>query len=484
MFDIITKPLGYILSVLSDLFSGNFAVSIFVFTILINVALIPLSIKSQKSSVQQARIKPKLDDLKKRYGDDKRKYNEAMQKLYQEENVSMAGGCLPMILRLIIMLSIYSLIYSPLSYMSRVDNSTLDNVNNTINTAIGALDKESAAKYNEKLNWATSRNQLQLVDIVRNEGKTETLKELLGEKEFIDIENIDKTFKDIKKSIESFQKDKEKEYNKFADKLGWQDKLITKDLVQTALKDKDSKTLIKELLEKAGYDKDNISKDIEIIDVYAKFNKLNKTLATIKEKDADAYNEYVTALSWKEDGDANKIFSAILEDDKKTKSFRKLLNDYGYGKIEKDLAIIKEKDDVDYTFFTDKIDLTKSADFSFNIFKDWQAAWIMPIFAFVSQLLSSWVSMKIQKKSNPDAPGMSGMLLLMPLITLFIGFSLPGGVTFYWACSSLVGGGIQAALQIFYGPQKMLAKERVKELSKQCKFEEGQIEKFTANKAE
>ena len=102
----------------------------------------------------------------------------------------------------------------------------------------------------------------------------------------------------------------------------------------------------------------------------------------------------------------------------------------------------------------------------------------MPILAFAAQMLSSLVSLKLQKKINPDAPSMSGMMLTMPLISLFIGFSLPGGVAFYWACSSLVGGFIQTGLQIFYGPNKMLARERSKELVKECDFELGQIKKL------
>ena len=60
---------------------------------------------------------------------------------------------------------------------------------------------------------------------------------------------------------------------------------------------------------------------------------------------------------------------------------------------------------------------------------------------------------------------MMGMMLTMPLISLFIGFSLPGGVTFYWACSSLIGGFIQLAVQQLYGPHKMLSRERLKELN-------------------
>ena len=43
-------------------------------------------------------------------------------------------------------------------------------------------------------------------------------------------------------------------------------------------------------------------------------------------------------------------------------------------------------------------------------------------------------------------------------------FTLPAGVGFYWICSSLIAGGIQTAGQYFYGPNKMLARERAKEI--------------------
>ena len=75
---------------------------------------------------------------------------------------------------------------------------------------------------------------------------------------------------------------------------------------------------------------------------------------------------------------------------------------------------------------------------------------------------------------------MAGMMLTMPLISLFIGFTLPGGVGFYWICSSLIGGFIQTGIQQFYGPHKMLARERAKELSKQCEFEATQLKKFNS----
>ena len=61
LFNIINIPFGWVLEFLSGIFGGNFAAAVFAFTLIINLILIPLSIKSQKSSVQQMRIKPKLD---------------------------------------------------------------------------------------------------------------------------------------------------------------------------------------------------------------------------------------------------------------------------------------------------------------------------------------------------------------------------------------------------------------------------------------
>lgn len=150
IFNIINIPFGWVLEFLSGIFGGNFAAAVFAFTLIINLILIPLSIKSQKSSVQQMRIKPKLDELKKKYGDDKQKYSEAMQKLYQEENVSMSGGCLPMILRLVLMMSIYYLIMSPLTYMSHAEPTQVSNVTTAISESLTDLQKKQRRRIQKK----------------------------------------------------------------------------------------------------------------------------------------------------------------------------------------------------------------------------------------------------------------------------------------------------------------------------------------------
>lgn len=295
LFNIINIPFGYLMRFLAMIFNGNFAAAVFFFTLIINLILIPLTLKSQKSSVQQTRIKPKLDELKKRYGDDKQRYSQEMQKLYQAEGVSMSGGCLPMILRLVLMMSIYYLIMAPLTYLAGADSAMI----------------AEAAKA-AKLNTANTSYELQLVSWLRD--NPAAFPEL-----YADLQNIDLTL---------------------------------------------------------------------------------------------------------------------------------------FG-----------------------LDLTKTPDFSFDFSKA-QAIWAIPIGAFLAQMLTSIVSMKMNKRNNPEAPTMAGMMLTMPLISLFIGFGLPGGVGFYWICSSLVGGAIQVAVQYFYGPFKMLSKERAKEVVARCDFETTQLKKF------
>ena len=154
-----------------------------------------------------------------------------------------------------------------------------------------------------------------------------------------------------------------------------------------------------------------------------------------------------------------------------------------YAKIQEDVESIIEADNeniINFNLFgIESLDLTQTPKFSFNIFGGgWQMIWLIPIGAFLAQMLTSLISTKINKINNPEAPSMMGMMLTMPLISLFIGFGLPGGVGFYWICSSLIGGLIQSGVQLWYGPNKMLARERAKELGTQCDFEAKQLDKF------
>ena len=69
-------------------------------------------------------------------------------------------------------------------------------------------------------------------------------------------------------------------------------------------------------------------------------------------------------------------------------------------------------------------------------------------------------------------------MYLLPLMTVWFAYVVPAAVGFYWICSSLIGGLLQSAVQVFYGPQRLLAETRAKELGVQADFELKQLEKF------
>ena len=285
LFSFISVPMGWVLKQISLLFNGNFALAVLVFTLLVNALLIPLSIKSQKASVQQTRIKPKMDALKKKYGSDPKRYNEEVQKLYAEEKVSMSGGCLPLIIRLALMMGVYYAIYSPLQYVLNVDTGI-------INQAIEAA-KDAG------ITLAQGRKQITLIGLIQGGN------EVLG-------------------------------------------KIISPDVV----------------------------------------SKVNFNL---------------------------------------------------FG-----------------------INLTDTPQFGLSL-SSIQLNWVIPFAAFAAAMLSSIISLAMQKKTNPDAPNMAFMMLSMPILSLVIAFSMPCAVGFYWACSSLISGLIQAGVQKWYGPNVLIAKAQINE---------------------
>ena len=119
IFNIIGIPLGYVLWFIYR-FVGNYFVSIFLFTLIVRAATFPLSLKSRKSQADRARLAPRLERIQKKYAQDKQKLQQKQMELYEKEGVSMTGGCLPMVVQMVILMGIISVIYSPLTHLARI----------------------------------------------------------------------------------------------------------------------------------------------------------------------------------------------------------------------------------------------------------------------------------------------------------------------------------------------------------------------------
>ena len=98
-----------LLTVIKGLYSviNNYALTIIVFTILIKLLVMPLNLGSRRSTMKMGAIQPKVKRLQDKYKDDQDKLNQKMQELYKEEGVNPVGGCLPMIVSMVILFAMF-----------------------------------------------------------------------------------------------------------------------------------------------------------------------------------------------------------------------------------------------------------------------------------------------------------------------------------------------------------------------------------------
>ena len=88
-------------------FINNYALTIILFTIVIKLLVMPLNLKSRRSTMRMSSVQPKMAELQEKYKDDQEKLNQKMQELYRKEGISPMGGCLPMIISMVILFAMF-----------------------------------------------------------------------------------------------------------------------------------------------------------------------------------------------------------------------------------------------------------------------------------------------------------------------------------------------------------------------------------------
>ncbi len=137
IFDLINIPLGYLFRYIYLLLQ-NYGWTLVLFTIITKAVLIPLTVKQQKSMIKMQAIQPKLQEIQKKYQYDKEKLNQETMKLYQNAGVNPMGGCLPTLIQFPILIALYNIIRSPLSYVIQLGKHGLPTIEE-VHTALTAL---------------------------------------------------------------------------------------------------------------------------------------------------------------------------------------------------------------------------------------------------------------------------------------------------------------------------------------------------------
>ncbi len=333
----------------------NYGIALLLFTFLTRLLVFPLNVKQQKNTARLGMLKPKLDELQKKYGKDQQKLQEEQMKLYSEAGVNPMASCFPMLISLVILWSLIPVIYGPLTYVSGIDKDKIEDSNNLIS------------------NLSTVSNEIKSNDT--------TLEKLLEK------------YKDDEDPYESVKK------------------LITNKKKYPS----SAKALSK-------------SEANEIIEVF----KLHNDIDT-----------FVT--------DESYFSQSLIKSRPELMTFVFTQN--------------KEKGDYSDVIGVASEEVQEYAeDFSYDLFgvsmgtiPSWKKiTCIIPILCFVLQLLVTIVSQRFSKQTNPEAANMgsmTAMLYIMPLFSLWLGFTFPLGMGLYWCYSSVISLIQTVVLHKIYTPE-------------------------------
>ncbi|MBA2777874.1 membrane protein insertase YidC [Billgrantia kenyensis] len=102
----IANPLFWLLDQIHSVV-GNWGWSIVLLTVLVKLAMWPLSAKAYKSMARMRKLGPEMQRLKEQYGDDRQKMSQEMMKFYQKEKINPLGGCLPILVQMPVFIALY-----------------------------------------------------------------------------------------------------------------------------------------------------------------------------------------------------------------------------------------------------------------------------------------------------------------------------------------------------------------------------------------
>lgn len=163
----ITRPLGFIINLIYGLVS-NYGVAIILFTIIVKMILLPLNIRSQKAMKKQQKMQPIIAELQKKYANDQEKLQREMMKIYRDNNISMTGGCLPMLIQFPILIGLYQVIQRPITYLAGVKDWAAEEVISKVEAIKNAMVSANPQAVGNLANYSVENfsksGQIQLSD--------------------------------------------------------------------------------------------------------------------------------------------------------------------------------------------------------------------------------------------------------------------------------------------------------------------------------
>ena len=143
----ILMPFSWLLQFFYDL-TGGYGFALLLFAVVVKLILFPFSLKGKKSMIQMNMLQGKMQQIQRKYANDKQRQNLEIQKLYEKEKVNPMGGCLWSLLPIFILLPLYAIIRQPMKYMMGLDETQITTLIDVLNQyAATAIDPSKNVYY-------------------------------------------------------------------------------------------------------------------------------------------------------------------------------------------------------------------------------------------------------------------------------------------------------------------------------------------------
>lgn len=368
----------------------NFGWAILIFIIIVKLAMLPLTIKQQKNMAYSQLFMPQVNEIRRKYANNRDKQAEELQKL-QAQGYNPTGGCGPLLLTMVLLFGVIDVVYKPMTHMEHMSGSDISSVVQI------ATETEYAKIF---LNEYNEQDRL-LIDKYKNESTKNELFKAEGE-------------------------DRAQLVHQFKDDEGYKNDYSAKDPATISKEEREKYgSFTQEQLADLVSDNSRLTNETKnrLAEVAGKFVSLRNELTALQ-----VYNQYPACFEE----------SSLIGDGVKDQLANLSKNMVFYG-----------------------LDLGQTPRWAF------EPLVIIPIFSFLFSVAQLGISQYFNKKNNPDMPGngsMTAMLIIMPIFSLWISFTVPAGVGFYWGISYLFGIIQSFIMQKFFNPAKLReeAKEKMK----------------------
>ena len=147
---------GYVLNFLYGLI-GNYGLAIILFSILVKLLMLPISISQQKSMKKSQKVNEEMKQIKFKYKNDPETMNKEVMALYKREKMNPMSGCFSAIIQIILLFAVFYLVRSPLTHMKKVDPEIIQN-------AIEVVEKNGSKSNYKEIEVINYVNNLEEVD--------------------------------------------------------------------------------------------------------------------------------------------------------------------------------------------------------------------------------------------------------------------------------------------------------------------------------